>query len=158
MIPENDFDQSEDTKSRQFEQTENDHNLLSIWNPIYVQEELAAENLKKEAEIDKEEKVEDLKLPHGQSGSIQQLETLVTNDPQQLSASGPSLTLHPCPIFKCVRKCSSRKDLMVHLSFSHYLKEIEKDYGTYLKFIYLYKIIDDTSFRFESTSTLLQQM
>ena len=28
MIPENDFDQSEDTKSRQFEQTENDHNLL----------------------------------------------------------------------------------------------------------------------------------
>ena len=160
MIPENDFDQSEDTKSRQFEQTENDHNLLSIWNPIYVQEELAAENLKKEAEIDKEEKVEDLKLPHGQSGSIQQLETLVTNDPQQLSTSGPSLTLHPCPIFKCVRKCSSRKDLMVHLSFSHYLKEIEKDYGTYQKFIYLYKIIDDTptSFRFESTSTLLQQM
>ena len=41
-----------------------------------------------------------------------------------------SSPLHPCPLTNCTRQCSSRRDLLVHLAMAHYLKELEKQFGT----------------------------
>eukprot|EP00092_Neocalanus_flemingeri_P018329 GFUD01019838.1.p1 GENE.GFUD01019838.1~~GFUD01019838.1.p1 ORF type:complete len:638 (-),score=130.04 GFUD01019838.1:175-2088(-) len=63
--------------------------------------------------------------------------TSTINKPMQLdSCTSRSIRniespeVHSCPLTNCIRKCSSKKDLLIHLAMSHYLKELEEEFAT----------------------------
>jgi len=105
-IPDNNFESDNNNNGEPFE--DQDLSLLAKWEPLVIPKPAL--------------------LPTSPS---------MTDKPKQRNISKSSRTpessepeVHPCPVTDCSRQCNSRNKLLVHLTMTHYLEELEIKFGT----------------------------
>jgi len=112
-IPENNFAEGDEISGEPFE--DEDTAPLAKWEPLSFPKSPVSIDVEKDS------------APSPIKAKIDEVSESSIVKPVPSAESPP---LHPCPLNNCSRQCSTRKDLLVHLAMVHYLKELEKQFGT----------------------------
>jgi len=116
LIPENSFGEGLDESGEPFKEDQLQvAQFLTDWEPLYVSKIPVSGATKTSTPSVGTTTREHREAEAGSCGNI------VT--PEQSA-------LHTCPLTNCTRQCSNNTDLLVHLAMSHYMDELEKEYGT----------------------------
>jgi len=114
LIPENNFDEGLNKSWEPFQEDEIQiAQFLTDWVPLHVSKIPAPGATKSDTPT-----VGTTSVEHREAGSCSN-----TVAPEQSA-------LHMCPLTNCTRQCSTKADLRVHLAMSHYMADLEKEYGT----------------------------
>jgi len=114
LIPENNFGEGLNESGEPFKEDQTQITLLlTDWEPLNVSKIHGPEVIKTNTPS-----VATTTVEHHEAGSCSNLVA-----PEQPA-------LHTCPLTNCTRQCSNKADLRVHLAMSHYMEELEKEYGT----------------------------
>ena len=114
LIPESSFGNGLDESGVPFEESQMQiDQFLTDWEPLSV------------SKIPTSGAIKTYSTPQVESRTNEHLEV---SSSKIVTLESPAL--HMCPLTNCTRQCSSKTDLLVHLAMSHYMEEMEKEYGT----------------------------
>jgi len=114
LIPENDFDEGLNEAGEPFEEDQMKvFEFLTVWEPLDVSKIPSPGAIKTSTPL-----VETTTREHRETDSSSNMVSL------ELTA------FNTCPLTNCTRKCTNKTELRVHLAMSHYMDELEKEYGT----------------------------